>query len=246
MLTTVIDLVEDVARDLPALQPTTPPADLDDLMARFAEVDAPIAERLLDRLGGGQAGDEWSPTADGWVVDALDGAVTYLQGLPQWCVSVTLVREGEPVLAVLHAPALGETYAAEAGRGAWRDGRVIAPSAKTDLRAAVAATSQPPALTPQPEAFARAGAALPGVLARVAAVRNLGPTSWQVADVASGRLDFFWEYGLDAGNLLGGALIAREAGAVVTTVDGRRWTAAEGSFLVAGPGLHAIAQRILC
>jgi len=61
------------------------------------------------------------------------------------------------------------------------------------------------------------------MLQAAGAIRNLGPTSWQVADVTSGRLDGFWEFGRDAGNLLGTALIARQAGAVVSGADGGPW-----------------------
>lgn len=76
------------------------------------------------------------------------------------------------------------------------------------------------------------------MLQSVAAVRNLGATSWQIADTGSGRLDAFWEYGDDTGNLLSGALVAREAGAVVTDASGRPWHEGADSFLAAAPGLH--------
>lgn len=77
------------------------------------------------------------------------------------------------------------------------------------------------------------------------AVRNLGPTSWQIADTAAGRLDAFWQFGRDHANLLPGALIAREAGAVVTDAAGGPWTSGSDSFLVAAPALHAPVQRAL-
>jgi myo-inositol-1(or 4)-monophosphatase len=76
------------------------------------------------------------------------------------------------------------------------------------------------------------------LLPKVGAVRNLGPTSWQIADPAAGRLDGFWEYGRDDANLLGAALIASEAGATVTGLNGRPWQAGSGSFLTAAPALH--------
>jgi fructose-1,6-bisphosphatase/inositol monophosphatase family enzyme len=78
-----------------------------------------------------------------------------------------------------------------------------------------------------------------GLLPAVGAVRNFGPTSWQVADMASGRIDAFWEYGRDAGNLLGASVIAREAGVVVTDTWGRPWQAGSDSFLAAPSALHA-------
>ena len=112
-----------------------------------------------------------------WTVDALDGAVQYLHDLPAWCLSVTLLRDGAPVLAVLHAPTRGETYAARAGAGATRNGRPVAPAAKREIAAAYAATSQPPFVERSPEDVALAGALLSAMLGVVGAVRNLGATS---------------------------------------------------------------------
>ncbi|RLK58287.1 inositol monophosphatase family protein [Actinokineospora cianjurensis] len=231
MLTTVIETVEDIASRIPAATTTTATT-LPGLLARFTDLDRPLTAELRDRL---PAGD--------WVIDSIDGAVQYLQGLPQWCVTATLVDNGEAVLTVLHSPTLGETYAAERGKGAWRDGKPIRPSAKVSLAAALAGSSHP--ATPQPGANAAAGLALPGMLDRVAALRNLGPTSWQVAEVGAGRVDLFWVFGRDAENLLGAGLVATEAGAVVSSVDGSPWTPEAPGFLVAAPGLHAAAVAAL-
>ncbi|MGT2526715.1 inositol monophosphatase family protein [Streptomyces nojiriensis] len=132
-----------------------------------------------------------------WVVDAVDGAVQYLQGPAAWCVSITLVEDGEPV---------------EAGR---------------------------------PEAAELAGRSLSAVLPAVGAVRNLGPTSWQIADVAAGRLDAFWEYGRDDSNLLPGALLAREAGAEVTDPAGAYWRAGATGFVAAPAALHGHLLALL-
>ncbi|GLZ40833.1 inositol monophosphatase family protein [Actinokineospora sp. NBRC 105648] len=237
MLNSVIEIVERVAADIPRRGPETPPVTLEGLWAAFTELDEPLSARLRDEL------TALGPSADEWTVDPMDGAVQYLHGLPQWCVTVALVRDGEPELAVLHSPLLGETYSAARGQGARRDGRVITPSAKTSLAAALATTAFPP--DQQPEAFAAAGHALPGMLAAAGAVRGLAPTSWQVAEVAAGRVDVFWEFGRDAENLAGAALVAREAGARVSTVSGGPWSATEDSFLAAAPGVHAEVVRVL-
>lgn len=249
MLKSVIDIVETLATGIRA--PQRPPASLGELATTFSAIDDPLAASLRAALAeirpdAGWVGEfEDVPDGEVWVVDALDGAVQLVQGLPQYCVTVTLLRDGEAELAVLHAPWLGETYSAARGAGAWRNGTPISPSHKTSLDAAVAATSQPPFVTRQPGVSAAAGRSLTAVLDEVAAVRNLGPTSWQVADVAAGRLDVFWQYGRDATNLVGAALIAREAGAVVTTADGAPWTPASPSFLAATPTLHPLALAAL-
>ncbi|MEV5596239.1 inositol monophosphatase [Streptomyces sp. NPDC052496] len=180
-----------------------------------------------------------------WMVDVIDGAVQFMQDLPYFCVSLALVRDGEPVAAALHAPLLGETYLAAAGHGATRNGQAIAPSARTRLEAALVGTSQPPFVAGQPEAVVAAGRSLTAVLPAVGAVRNLGPTSWQIADTAAGRLDAFWEYGRDDANLLPGALVAREAGAVVSDTAGRPWRAGASGFLAAPRELHGALLELL-
>ncbi|MCP9943916.1 hypothetical protein LUX12_02420 [Streptomyces somaliensis] len=172
--------------------------------------------------------------------DAVDGAVQYLQGLPYWSVTSTLVRDGGPVLAVVWAPQLDLLYTAVRGGGARLNGGPVAPSRKT-LPAALAATSQPPWNT-EPE---RAGHSLTAMLRRTLAVRNLGPTSLQVAQVGSGHLDVFWEFGRDASNLLPGSLVAAEAGARVTDAEGRGWTPAATSFVAAAPTLHEEVLGVL-
>ncbi|MEV6873681.1 inositol monophosphatase [Amycolatopsis sp. NPDC051128] len=249
MLKSVIDIVETLATGIRA--PERPPTSLGEFAEAFSAIDDPLSASLRAALTGIRPDVGWVdefedlPGGEVWVVDALDGAVQFIQGLPQYCVSVTLVRDGEAELAVLHSPWLGETYAARRGEGARRNGTLIEPSRKASLTAAAAAAGQPPFVTKQPGVAEAAGRSLTAILGEVAAVRNLGPTSWQVADVAAGRLDLFWQYGRDATNLVGASLIAREAGAVVTTADGAPWTPSAGSFLAAAPGLHAAAVEIL-
>lgn len=255
LLTTMTDTAHEVGELLLATPRPAPAVTFDELAASFTAVEAPGDAVVRRRLGALRPGAAWAEELDSlaalpsdgevWVVDIVDGAVQFLQGLPQFCVSLALVRDGEPVAAVLHAPALRETYTAARGHGAARNGLPVTPSVKTDLAAAVLATSQPPFVARQPGAAEQAGRSLAAVLPQVAAVRNLGPTSWQIADAAAGRLDAFWEFGRDDTNLLPGVLVAREAGAVVTDADGRAWRAGCESFLVAGETLHESLLSVL-
>jgi hypothetical protein len=82
-------------------------------------------------------------------------------------------------------------------------------------------------------------------LPAVGIIRNLGPTSWQVADVASGREDVFWEFGRDSANLLAGSLIADEAGAIISDARGNPWSATSDSFVAAAPGRHPQVINVL-
>ncbi|MDI5963024.1 inositol monophosphatase family protein [Streptantibioticus silvisoli] len=232
-----------------AQAPVTMPAATDwaEFKRRFDALDRPATELFRERLSAVRPQAVWADeldtrlpaTGEAWVVDALDGAVQFLQDLPHWSVSVALVRDGRPVAAVLHAPVRGETYTAEAGRGAHRDGRPLEPSRKTDLSLCVLGAGQPPTVAREPAAVRAAGRSLSAVLPHAGAVRNLGPTSWQIADVAAGRLDGFWQYGTDDGNLLGAALVAAEAGLPVTDLAGRPWQAGATGFLTAPAPLHA-------
>ncbi|MBV2153801.1 inositol monophosphatase [Kitasatospora sp. SUK 42] len=250
--------VRAVGAGLAARRPVDPvPArTAEEALARFTELDGPAAAELRERLTALYPQAGWVPEeldgsvpAEGewWMCDATDGAVQYLLGQPHWAVTAALVRDGAAVLAVVHAPELfgaGRTYRAVLGGGARLDGRPIAPPER-ELRAAVAATSQPPLVASDPVALRRAGESLSAMAGAALAVRNLGPTALQVAQVGSGHLALFWEYGPDAGNLLPGALIASEAGAAVTDAAGAAWTAASDSFLAAAPGLHADAVEVL-
>ncbi|MEU8919627.1 inositol monophosphatase family protein [Kitasatospora sp. NPDC048545] len=249
--------VREIGAELAARRSTEPVTarTVEEAGARFAELDGPAVAGLRRRLTALRPQAGWAPEAlDGslpaegewWLCDATDGAVQYLLGHPHWAVTVTLVRDGAAVLAVVHAPELdgGRTYRAVLGGGAELDGRPIAPLERA-AAVTVAATSQPPRVAEDPVALRRAGESLSAMAGAVLAVRNLGPTALQVAQVGSGHLALFWEYGADAGNLLPGALIAGEAGAAVTDATGAAWTAGSDSFLVAAPGLHAEALGVL-
>ena len=254
ILTQMVLAAQDAATLVP---PRTEPTTFDswpDFKAALDAVERPVQALLRDRLEQARPGVAWARELDTevtggaselWVVDPLDGAVQYLQGLPQWAVSIALVRDGRPVLAVLHSANLNHTYTAALDGGAFLDGMPISPSTKTNLELSLIGTSHPPFVGHQPEAIAATGRAMTALLPVVGAHRNFGPTSWQVADVASGRLDAFWQYGRDAGNLLAASLVASEAGVTVTDADGRPWHAASDSFLAAPASLHAqLLERI--
>ncbi|QUQ63395.1 inositol monophosphatase family protein [Kutzneria sp. CA-103260] len=233
--------------------PSVKPDSMPEFAALFGELDKQSSALLAEHLDALRPGVPWAAEmrtevperGEVWIVDTVDGAVQLLQGLPQWCVSVTLVRDREPVATVLHSLVLGATYAAERSRGAFRNGSPITPSTKTDLSVCLVATSQPPTVADEPVAIAAAGRSLSAVLPHVGAVRNLGPTTWQLADTAAGRIDAFWEFGLDEANLLPGALLAREAGALVTNLDGQDWKVGDRSFLAAPAGLHGQLLALL-
>jgi myo-inositol-1(or 4)-monophosphatase len=253
LLVSMTDAAHEIEALVATLPAPTPPRDWADVRAVFDSFDGPATKLVRERLSAVRPGAVWvdeqdaaiPETGEAWVVDTMDGFVQYLQGLPHWSISMALVRDGQPVAVVLHSPLRGETYTAARGSGAFRNGEAIRPGAKTDLTVALVATSQPPTVAKEPDAVHAAGRSLAAVLPVVGAVRNFGPTSWQIAETAAGRIDAFWEFGFDDANLVGGALLAAEAGAVVTDLRGQPWRAGARSFLAAAPGLHARLRDVL-
>lgn len=249
LLPQVVQIVQEAGHYVQEHRPAGVGADVASVMEAFETVDEPAGALLRERLTAVRPQAAWSEDEIGtrvadhgetWVCDAVDGAVQFLQGLPYWSVTITLVADGDPVLAVLWAPQLDALYTAVEGNGAYLNGRRVKTSPK-ELPAALACTSQPPYnLEP-----GRAGASLTAMLRHTLAVRNLGPTALQVAQVGSGHVDVFWEYGHDANNLLPGSLIAREGGALVTDAEGNPWTPASPAFVAAAPTLHAAVLAVL-
>lgn len=181
-----------------------------------------------------------------WFVDPLDGTVNFFHGLPLFCVSIGLYRGPEPVLGVVHAPALGETFVSAAGAGAHRLGEAIGDqrglsvaSETTQLADAVLATGFPyrrgELEHSNLENFSR-------FFHEVRGMRRMGSAALDLAFVAAGRLDGFWELHLSPFDVAAGAALVLEAGGVVTDArGGQEWL--RGGSIVAGPGVLAEQMR---
>lgn len=235
-----------------------PLAEREQLFAAFAAIDGPVVERLRSGLARKYPGIAWAeeaefdtdfqrgpPPGEYWVCDAVDGAVQFLQAIPHWAISLVLIRDGVPVFSVVHDPLHGELFHAVEGGGAWLNGRALRPSGKQRLEDALVATSHSPFVAREPASARRTGVATAAVLPKVFALRNLGPTSLQLAYVAAGRLDAFWEFGEDLYNWLAGSLLIREAGGTVTDARGKAFGWGADSFLAAAPALHAPLRAVL-
>lgn len=176
----------------------------------------------------------------GWFVDPLDGTANFMHRFPAVGVSVALVEDGTPVVAVVHAPLLGETYTARAGAGAFRDGERLMISPRP-ADAAICATGFPfrskadrlPSYFPVFEAALRDFEDL----------RRAGSASLDLAWTASGTFDGYFEQALGTWDVAAGALLVREAGGVVTDWEGddRAWLVS--GDIVAGPS--AVHERLL-
>ncbi|MEO0387814.1 MAG: inositol monophosphatase family protein [Pseudomonadota bacterium] len=148
-----------------------------------------------------------------WIVDPLDGTTNYLHGMPHWAISIALEHKGEIVSGVVYDPVKDEMYTAEKGQGAWLNDRRLRVSARRDMISAVFATGIPFAVNPQQlPIFLRQTAKLaPGC----AGLRRWGTASLDLAYVAAGRFDGFWEMGLKPWDLAAGMLLVREAGGLI-------------------------------
>lgn len=152
-----------------------------------------------------------------WVVDPLDGTINFLHGLPFWCVSIALVEDGELTAGVVHAPMLQMTFTAQRGAGTALDGGLAAVSDVADLSDAILATGFP---------YARNTLAdnnldnVPRVGAVAGGLRRFGSAALDLALVACGRLDGFWELHLEPWDVAAGILLVNESGGRVTDCAG--------------------------
>ena len=157
--------------------------------------------------------------ADQWYVDPLDGTVNYAHGIPIFSVSIAYARDGVVTLGVVYDPMQDELFAAERGQGAWCNGRRLQVSQVTDFQHSLLVTGFPyDAWTTQHDNLENFGR-----FARITqGVRRLGSAALDLCYVAAGRFDGYWELSLNPWDLAAGALIALEAGAVVTNLDGAK------------------------
>ncbi len=170
-----------------------------------------------------------------WYIDPLDGTVNFSQGHPFFSVSIALYDGDEPLVGVVHAPRLGETFSARRGGGCLLDGTPRRVSAKTELIDAVLATGFAYKRDELPDSNVEHFADL---ILRVRGIRRGGSAALDLAFTSVGRLDGYWEPHLNAFDMAAGALLVREAGGVVTDMaGGDTWL--HGRTIVAStPGLH--------
>lgn len=165
-----------------------------------------------------EARDGIVPALDtGWVVDPLDGTTNYVHGIPHYAVSIALQRHGELVVGVVYAPQADEIYVAEKGSGATRDGLPISVSTRQPLSKALVATGFDYAWSGR-TTQAREVAAF---LGRCMDLRRMGAAALDMAYVACGRFDLFWEDHVHLWDIAAGSLIVTEAGGVVSDFTGK-------------------------
>ena len=187
---------------------------------------------------------EHSGSADRvWYIDPLDGTVNYVHGIPIYSVSIAYAEAGELQLGVVYDPMRAECFSAQAHAGAWLNDQPIHPSFASDLDQALLVTGFAYDIRTNLENnldhFAHFSL-------RTQGVRRLGSAALDLCYVACGRFDGFWELRLKPWDVAAGALIAREAGAIVTNMAGQPdFMNAPQSVLMANPALHPLMLREL-
>jgi len=216
----VIDLVTEVDRKSETLL-------LSEIQKRFPE-----SHILTEESGEIQGRDESL-----WYIDPLDGTVNYAHGIPIFSVSIAYASRGTMKLATVYDPMRDELFSAELGRGAHLNGRELHPSTTTDLQHSLLVTGFPyDAWNTEQDNFAnfvRLGKLTQGV-------RRLGSAALDTCYVAAGRFDGFWELSLKPWDIAAGGLIAEEAGARVTDMEGKAdYISAPQSIIAATPQIHS-------
>jgi myo-inositol-1(or 4)-monophosphatase len=171
-----------------------------------------------------------------FVADPLDGTTNFLHGLPWYAVTVAALIDGEVVAGATINVASGELFTATLGGGARRAGEPMRVSGVTEPGRALVATGLP---WSGDEDIARYLPALPRVMRATAGIRRCGAAALDLAGVACGRYDAFWELRLNAWDMAAGSLLVREAGGVVTTADGEPCPVAQTSLVCGNPAMHA-------
>jgi myo-inositol-1(or 4)-monophosphatase len=191
-------------------------------------------------------GEELSPTIStsglAWVVDPLDGTTNFLHGFPAFAVSIAAAVDGVLTAgAVLHVP-LDRLTVATRGGGAWEGERRIRVSGITDPAHALIGTGFPFRDFSTLEAYLDELARIAGA---ASGVRRPGSAALDLADVAAGRFDAFWEHRLSAWDIAAGSLLVREAGGLVTDMTGRELGVEHGAVVAGNPAIHRWLLGIL-
>lgn len=200
-----------------------------------------VVERLRtarpdDSIVGEEGADHRGSSAFEWHIDPIDGTVNFVYDLPGWCTSVAVLRDGVPVAGAIYAPVVDELYSAALDEGATVNGETIAVSGSTELGTSLPATGfsyhRDDHRVEQAERIAR-------ILPRVRDIRRQGSAALDLAYVASGRVDAYFEEFINSWDIAAGILLVTEAGGTVTAFDGDLMdVTAPAGVMAATPALH--------
>ena len=194
---------------------------------------------FIGEEGGAREGDDKSHT---WIVDPLDGTTNFLHGIPQFAISIGLRREDTVIAGLIYNPANDELYIAERGKGAFLNDQRLRVAGRRRLDDCVVACGLPHIGRGDHDLSRRE---MTEIQKRVAGLRRFGAASLDMAFVAAGRLDGYWERNLQAWDMAAGAILIKEAGGVVSCVDGQSDPLKTGNLICGNEYIHAELVKIL-
>lgn len=193
-----------------------------------------------------ESGESKGADADSrWIVDPLDGTTNFLHGLPHFAVSIGLERAGEVVAGVIYDPVKAEVFWAEKGQGAYIGDRRMRVSGRGRLADSLLATGIPFLGHQEGEGHRKFLAQLEAVMRQTSGVRRFGAAALDLAYVAAGRYDGFWESGLSAWDVAAGVVMVREAGGYVSEISGRTHKLDSADILAANDRLYTEIVKLL-
>jgi len=181
-----------------------------------------------------------------WIIDPLDGTSNYLHGYPQYCVAIALQHKGTVTQAVVYDPARNDLYTATRGRGAFLNDQRMRVSKRAELRYGLIGTGFPHSQHEHMDAYL---AMLRDIMKGSSGVRRAGSAVLDLANVAAGRLDGFWQFGLGPWDMAAGSLLITEAGGLIGDLEGENRYLATGHVVAGNPRifvhlLQAIAPHL--
>lgn len=187
-----------------------------------------------------------SDTSNRWLVDPLDGTTNFMHGIAHFAVSIALERDGTPYAGVVYNPITDELFCAEHGKGA----RLMGTGREMRLRVSARSKLDEAVITTGIPHKGRGSAkdylpALEQVMNATAGIRRLGSAALDLAFVAAGRCDGYWETGLQPWDTGAGVVLVREAGGLVSAIDGKSDPVATGSIVAANAALHGPLRALV-
>ena len=177
-----------------------------------------------------------------WIIDPLDGTTNFLHGFPQYCISIALMHKGRGAQAVIFDPNRNELFTASKGAGAFLNDRRIRVSRTDKLDDALMGTGFPFREIDNLDDYLRM---LKNVMTTTSGIRRPGAAALDLAWVACGRIDGFWEIGLSPWDMAAGALLVREAGGLIADLEGNEGYLDSGRVVAANPKIFGAFLKLL-
>ena len=209
-----------------------------------SEVDVAAERAIIDTLKdaypnhgflGEESGSSEHQSDFIWIIDPLDGTTNFLHNFPQYCVSIALQHKGEITQAVIYEPNRNDLYTATKGRGAFLNDKRIRVSKCDKLQQSLIGTGFPFRDFKHLDTYL---SMFKSMLQKTSGIRRPGSAALDLAYVANGSLDAFWEIGLSPWDIAAGALLVQEAGGIISNLNGKNGWLESGNVLAASPKIY--------